>query len=77
MVYRENLCLCTCKPLYAMAGTTKYQESLPDLPKVLFWDIPGQVPDYKNHPEGLLKGCLIGEAWKILLKLFFSMEKKR
>ena len=38
-----------------MTGTTKYRESLPDLPKVLFWDIPGQTPDYENHPEWVIK----------------------
>jgi hypothetical protein len=38
-----------------MTGTTKYQRSLPDLPKVLFWDIPGQAPDYENHPEWVIK----------------------
>lgn len=38
-----------------MIKATKYSESLPDLPKVLFWDIPGQTPDYVNHPEWVIK----------------------
>lgn len=33
---------------------TKYQASLPDLPKVLFWDIEGQTPDYANHSEWVI-----------------------
>ena len=39
-----------------MSMAIKYQPILPDLPKVLFWDIPEQKPDYENHPEWVIKG---------------------
>lgn len=60
-----------------MAGTTKYQESLPDLPKVLFWDIPGQVPDYKNHPEWVVKRVFDRGSMEDIAEiiLFYGEEK--
>ena len=34
---------------------SKYRPYVPELPKVLFWDIPGQIPDYENHPEWVIQ----------------------
>ncbi len=38
-----------------MHVASKYRPYLPELPKVLFWDIPGQTPDYENYPEWVIQ----------------------
>lgn len=40
---------------YQMSIISQYQPYSPELPKILFWDIPGQTPDYKNHPEWVIQ----------------------
>lgn len=60
-----------------MTGTTKYRKSLPDLPKVLFWDIPDQVPDYENHPEWVIKRVFERGSMEDIAEviLFYGNEK--
>ncbi len=60
-----------------MTGSTKYQESLPNLPKVLFWDIPGQAPDYENHPEWVIKRVFERGSMEDIAEiiLFYGKEK--
>lgn len=60
-----------------MTGTTKYGESLPNLPKVLFWDIPGQTPDYKNHSEWVIKRVFERGSMEDIAEviLFYGKEK--
>jgi|SRR5690349_13153023 hypothetical protein len=56
---------------------TKYQEYLPDLPKALFWDIPGQAPDYKNHPEWVIKRVFDRGSMEDIAEIiiFYGKEK--
>lgn len=60
-----------------MTETTKYQERLPDLPKALFWDIPGQVPDCKNHPEWVIKRVFDRRSMEDIAEIiiFYGEEK--
>ena len=60
-----------------MTGTTKYQERLLDLPKALFWDIPGQSPDYKNHPEWVVKRVFNRGSMEDIAEIiiFYGKEK--
>lgn len=56
---------------------TKYQEYLPDLPKALFWDIPGQAPDYKNHSEWVIKRVFDRGSMEDIAEIiiFYGKEK--
>ena len=38
-----------------MSVVAKYQPYFPELPNRLFWDIPGQTPDYENNPEWVIQ----------------------
>lgn len=60
-----------------MTGTTKYRESLPDLPKVLFWDIPGQTPDYENHPEWVIKPVFESGSMEDIAEVFLFYGKEK
>jgi hypothetical protein len=66
------------KPLfYKMSGTIKYPKSLPNLPKVLFWDIQRQAPDYENHPEWVIQRVLERGSMDDIAEviLFYGKEK--
>jgi hypothetical protein len=60
-----------------MNVTTRYQASLPDLPGVLFWDIPKQTPDYKNHPAWVIKRVFERGSMEDIAEilLFYGNEK--
>lgn len=60
-----------------MTGTTNYGESLPNLPKELFWDIPGQTPDYKNHSEWVIKRVFERGSMEDIAEviIFYGKEK--
>lgn len=60
-----------------MNTTSKYQTSPPKLPKVLFWDIPGQTPDYEYHPEWVIQRVIErGSMEDIAEIIIFYGEKK-
>ncbi len=56
---------------------TKYQPFIPELPKRLFWDIPGQTPDYANHPAWVIQRVFErGSMEDIAEVIVFYGEKK-
>lgn len=60
-----------------MKETTKYRETSPELPKLLFWDIQNQSPDYKNHPEWVIKRVFERGSLEDIAEiiLFYGKEK--
>lgn len=60
-----------------MNTITKYPAIFPDLPKVLFWDIPNQTPDYEKHPEWVINRVFsYGSLENIAEIIIFYGEEK-
>lgn len=60
-----------------MSTTTKYLSRLPDLSKVLFWDIPEQTPDYENHPEWVIKRVFERGSMEDIAEIILFYGKKK
>lgn len=62
-----------------MSTTSKYLSRLPDLPQVLFWDIPKQTPDYENHPEWVIKRVFERGSMENIaeIMLYYGREKTK